>query len=727
MSPAILLPPLVSEVAKPHALQEKRLAQCPRGTWPQSEPINPANDVATPLRPSNALVMETIKRLIQKTEQDDGSAEYGTQQLNVYRGLRDLIYESMEEPRPAFVGEGATDAGDFVEKLWKQYEASTSANGLALMTANNPLLLMGGREDCGRMPGNPNETQPLRSSFDFSTTPESKHQSSTNWQQTQAAHDRATIELARGYDICESRAREAWTTAKSRPAGEQIDLMAYLGKSMADWCASYKPSAEMAMDLRQRCGIYGVEDDNELQERLSQLQVGRGCPMKGGLDRGMSPHRLLETVMIPGAAMVCDSPAGAGAGSDCQWSGDAVWPNSLVLNLTVWADYLGADDAKSTVGAGAFDILAATASALAAARGPAADEIKATVLTIFGAQLGHFRLPTPAPALNLTQVWRSRAYDSAYHTIAAGVALSRGGRYPRPIDERCLDLAAATTAVHDCIDCEADAANANGCNLVLISAYKGVTAECVVDTIYATLALSWTSTDVYSQLLPSILQEQLAVTRWGGPVYAAESRVDKSSGNLWRDGLSHFRIASVLAADILPTTSRMLTNALVESRPLSWHERVQAMSARELLASPFAVNHDVEGGAEASMDHVLSLSKGTLVLVCCTSCSCCGQDPTLALDNWWPWDLEASRKVMQVVKRIRGIVDGPLRSLRAALKADHRPDAVHRLMAEAFTATTSDYRWIAMLLEALVIEDALYHGSDVLGYCTSWVPLDLDY
>jgi len=454
--------------------------------------------------------------------------------------------------------------------------------------------------------------------------------------------------------------------------------------------------------------------DPSLLFLLSRLRPRRTCHMKDALLHGMSGSQVVDTVILPCTGMFSDSPS---SGGTHYYSGSKVWPASFLVSLVVWADYAGAEDAESSAGPRVWDLLAPWVSALAAVPigiGVAADEIKACTMTLFGAKLGVF---VPEPGYTLTQIWHSRGYDGGVHTSAAAIALTRKVEYPE--DRRTLDLAGTVMAIHDSIDCEADVWNRTECNVVLITVYKGHSIQTFIDTVYATLALNWTATDIYGQFVLGALQEQTGGSRWGGPAYLAESRV-ATGVNFWKNVLGKERVDGVLRANILPTTSELLAN-----RPLaaSWHEFALRLSAAELLASPFAT----DTGEPAKMQDLLALSKGTFVLVCACSCSECGRDPQLKLENWVGGieDARNAASVMEAVRRVRAIVDGPLQTIRAWLQADPRPDAIYRITAEAFMAVGPAARYVTALVEGLILEDALYHGVDTLSYCVGWLPAGL--
>lgn len=658
--------------------QQRRILQGTPGTWPQSR----YDLKSSTSREKQDVVGQVIERLIQDTGRGGLGQEYGAPHLSLYRNLRDLLYRSNNPGTTHPVSNGFTPANLrlLTDLLWEQ-ERRSPKGGCATISQTNPFVF--------KFPDNDKISQTSPSLYD-------------------SPHGIATAELARGYDVCVLRAQAAWTSRNRNQAG-QPDMMAVLGACLADWCASYTP----APGGERRWAIYGLANDKPFTTRLAHLPARRECHMKDALLHGLSPHQVVETILLPSTGMFSDSPFEAG------YSGAEVWSNSLLVCLAVWADYAGAADAKSSAGHGAFDILAAPALALAVATGPAAEEIKATIVTLFGAQLGSFRA---GPEPSCLAVWRSRGYDGGIHASAAAIALTRGVGY-HPEDERCQDLAAAAMAIHDSVDCEADVVNRTESNLITVSSYKGISVECLLDTLYATFAVNWTSTDIYGQLLLACLQEQASGARWGGPVYAAESRVLRAGGNLWKDALSVGRVASVLTngPDMLPTTVEMLFTV---RQGASWHATALHLSAQEILTSGLGTPGT---GKPATMEEILVLSKGTLTLICCASCAVCTQDTRLGLDNWAGAleDAETSARVMRGVQRIRAAVDGPLRSLRAWLKADSRPDAIYRLIAGAFMEGTMESRYSVALVEALIIEDALYHGMDLLGYCVGWVPLGL--
>jgi hypothetical protein len=633
--------------------------------------------------------VQAVERLIQDTSGNELCLEYGARHLSVYRDLRDLLRRVREWRRAGAQSTAAqhepsgdcwcqdcahdflADTRRLIDTLWEQHQAQRGPGTLRTMPFSFP----------GESASAPGPATP-------------------------SPHDIATAELARGYDICVARAQEEWTSAQVDCAdwnGDKPSLMEALGAHLANWCASFSPSP----GVERRWGVYAMENDEAFTGWLAGLQPRRECHLKDALLMDLSPSDVVEKVILPCTGMFSGSPSGKG------YTGEDVWPNSLLVCLTVWADYAGAEDAASTAGRGSFDVLAPAASALAMTRGPAADELKATVVTLYGAKLGLFRVPEQS----CTAMWRSRGYDGAVHSSVAALALTRGLAFQGGgLSARCLDLCAAVMAVHDCIDCEADVMNRTACNLVLISAHKGHSIECVLDTVYATVAVNWTSTDVHGQLLLASISEQAGGSRWGGPVYAAESRsaVSGTRGNLWTDALSEERVTALRTANILPSTVDALSTI---RQGASWHETVLGLSAQELLASPIG-----DADEPATPEEILALSKGTLALICCSSCAVCGQDRRLKLDSWAvPGDAATSTQIMLRVQRIRSNVDKPLQKLRTRLRSDSRPAAIYHLTAEAMMTGTLESRYLTALLEALITEDALYHGTDLLNYCAGWV------
>ena len=267
------------------------------------------------------------------------------------------------------------------------------------------------------------------------------------------------------------------------------DFMGILGEKMADWCVSYTSSR----GVNRRWAVYGAVDDMQLTKALASLPTRRECHMKDALCHGLTGHQVVEIVLFPLAAMFADAP------SDTTYTGNQVWPLAVLSTLTLWADYSGAADAKSSAGVGAFDTTAAAALSLASIDGFAAYEIKACIVTIYGAKLGVFRA---SPRHSLTVMWRSRGYDGAIEATAGCHALTRGVTLPE--DPRVLDL---TDTTHDVVDLEGEVANRTEINLVLISISRGIRVRTIVNTIYAAYALNWTATDLFGQLVLSIIQE----------------------------------------------------------------------------------------------------------------------------------------------------------------------------------------------------------------------------
>jgi hypothetical protein len=648
--------------------QRGRIAECPWGTWPETySDVTDAGDMAAEWREAD---LRAVERLVRDTSGDQRCPEYGVRYLSMYRDLRDLLYQVSG---PDSTDDFSADTRPLIDTLWERYRA------------------LRGHEALSTMP------------FAFPRVAESAPADPTD------PHDDATAELAKGYDFCIARAQEEWTAARADSAdgnGGTPSAMDALGAHLADWGMSFAPGT----GLERRWAVYAAEDDPAFTGWLARLRPRRECHLKDALLMEMSPHEVVETVLLPCTGMFSDSPAGAG------YAGEEAWPNSLLVCLTVWADYAGAKDAESSAGRGAFDMLAPAASALAGASGPAADEIKATIVTLYGAKMGLFR---PA-AQSCTAMWRSRGYDGAVHSSVAALALTRGLVFEGGgLSERCLDIGAAVMAVHDCVDCEADVTNRTAGNLILIAAHQGTSVESILDTVYATVAANWAATDVYGQILLAAVSEQAGGSRWGGPVYAAESRTAGCSAdsNLWTNSLSPERIAALRTANILPTTVDELSTIQPGA---SWHETALAQSRGELLAQPVD-----DADEPASPTEVLAFSKGTLTLICCASCAECGQDRRLRLDSWaGEAGTATTTRIMHRVRRIRRTVDKTLERLRAQLRSDSRPDAIYRLTAEATMAGTPESRYLMALLEALTIEDALYHGTDLLSYCAGWLSSD---
>ncbi|KAK4445241.1 hypothetical protein QBC34DRAFT_472833 [Podospora aff. communis PSN243] len=518
----------------------------------------------------------------------------------------------------------------------------------------------------------------------------------------QLDHDEATAELAASFDTCVAQAQKEWVV---RQEYHQTDLMAILGDKMAAWCTSYTPHG----GVNRRWAIYSAASETTFTNALASLHARPGVyHMKDALCHGMTGHQVVETILFPLAAMFADAPTSS------TYTGSEVWPLSVLSTLTLWSDYAGAEDAKSSAGVGAFDTTAAAALVLSSTDGFAANELKACIVTLYGAKLGVFRA---GPNQSLTSLWRSRGYDGAIPATAGCHALTHG--VPLPEDARVLDLSAACMATHDAIDLEGDVTNRTEINLVLISAFRGVPIRTIVNTIYATFALNWTARDLFGQLVLSIIQEQASSSRWGGPVYASEARIVEDRGNMWTDGLEGTDVESVIEMDILPTTStELLSVQQEESKVGSWHEMVLAASTKELLE--FAVNNfsgDDDSGRTFSMADITQLSKGTLTLLACTSCSVCSSKGELNRGVW-----HQDSRLMRMVSSIRGVIDAPLQCLRAWIASDDRPDAIYRITAEAFMTGTLESRYTIALLEALIIEDALYHGQDRIGYCVGWLP-----
>ncbi|KAF9887564.1 hypothetical protein FE257_010142 [Aspergillus nanangensis] len=449
-------------------------------------------------------------------------------------------------------------------------------------------------------------------------------------------NNQATAALARGYDSCIAAAEAAWVSS-----GSDLNLMAKLGKHIARWCASHTPGP----GAMRRMALYAVEDDAAYTKWLRNSKPRRACHLKDALLIAFSPQQVVEQVIIPCTGLFGDSPLSP------EYTGGGVWPNSLFGAIFVWADYVGAGDAKSSEGWRSWDILAAPASALSILAGPAADETKATIMTLYGAKLGLFR-----PALQgRTAIWRSRGYDGTVHGSAAGLNLTRGSAFSGgALDMRCLDIAAATMAVHDSVDLEADVIN----KTALFSTV------CILDTIYATVMVNWTSKDIYGQMMFSVISEQTAGSRWGGPVYAIESRHEQPGGNLWTGILTSERLSNLQIANILQTITESLATTNTGE---SWHEFALRFSVQELLASPLT-----EPGEPADIGNILALSKGTFVIISCSSCGTCSTDKKLKLDNWsQSYGSEQLTRIMRALERIRSTVDGSLRSLNENLAKIH--------------------------------------------------------
>ncbi|KAK5661855.1 hypothetical protein OQA88_9959 [Cercophora sp. LCS_1] len=725
------------------AHQRVRISKLVSGSWPES------GDIVTPHIEQNSALLKAVIELTHETRLAEHIPEYGPEHLDVYRDLRDHLYDFNKVDSKNEYTNGKSNGhvnghanghanGKVINPTDVKPKPTSLINsrtiGIVLgaaasmavgLTVNIPLgiatsIISGFAVSKTTRGPKPNTVPAPLTSRELTTTLWNCHAARTTKLFSASTsnpfifpdlttnhvpaipgdhHDAATTEQALGYDECVRRAEAIWLASDS-----STDLMAILGKEISTWCTSY---TNWHPGIVRRWALYGAMNDTELITRLSRLRPRHACHMKDGLLQGMNGRQVVDTVILPCTGMFSDSPSGVG------YSGDKVWPASLLVCLVVWADYAGAEDAKSSAGAQAWDLLAPWVSALAAARGVAADEIKACTMTLYGAKLGLF---LPDPKYGLTQMWHARGYDGGVHTSAAAIAMTR--RVPYPEDKRTLDLAATVMAVHDAIDCEADVVNRTECNLVLLTVYKGIGVEVFIDTVYATFALHWAATDIYGQFPLGALQEQTSGSRWGGPVYLAESRVDRGI-NFWKSALSRERVDAVVKANILPTTTKLLSTMPMAS---SWHEVALRLSADELLASPFGKNT----GA-AKVQDLLAISKGTMILICACSCSECGQDPKLKFDNWVGGcgDGEYAARVMEAVGKVRSLVDGPLQTIRAWLKADPRPDAIYRITAEAFMAVGPVTRYMVALLEGLILEDALYHGADTLSYCVAWLPSGL--
>jgi len=367
------------------ARQRSRLAELVSGTWQESH-----SDIQKPHPGSqHAALAEAVDRLVHDVRLAEQVPEYGPRHLALYRDLRDLLYKAKEQQQPTagFLGvEGPnnthhsycnssaslnrgfspSDSRLLVDELWEQHRRRQQAQ-------------------------NGHSTTPQESPFAFLDTT-TDHSSAIQCDQ----HYEATTELALGYDTCLMRAQQVWTSSPREPGHDaKPDMMAVLGTALFDWCSSY---TRWNSGVGRRWALYGVMNDAEFVSRLSRLAPRRDCHVKDALLQGMTGHQVVDTVILPCTGMFSDSPSGAG------YAGDKVWPASLLVCLVVWADYAGAEDAKSSAGLGAWDVLAPWALALAFARSVAADEIKATTVTLYGAKLGLFR---PPPTHSCTEIWRS--------------------------------------------------------------------------------------------------------------------------------------------------------------------------------------------------------------------------------------------------------------------------------------------------------------------------------
>jgi len=163
----------------------------------------------------------------------------------------------------------------------------------------------------------------------------------------------------------------------------------------------------------------------------------------------------------------------------------------------------------------------------------------------------------------------------------------------------------------------------------------------------------------------------------------------------------------------------------------SWHEMALAASTQGLLASP--LSKDADDAETLRMADITLLSKGTLTLLACASCSVCSSNSKPGLGIWLHSTAHsgsvsnsnhpsASVRVVRAVNRIRMVLDVPPQRLREWIATNDRPDAIYHITAEAFMAGTPESWYAVALLEALIIEDALYHGQDLINYCVSWLP-----
>ena len=70
---------------------------------------------------------------------------------------------------------------------------------------------------------------------------------------------------------------------------------------------------------------------------------------------------------------------------------------------------------------------------------------------------------------------------------------------------------------------------------------------------------------------------------------------------------------------------------------------------------------------------------------------------------------------MEAVRRVRPINSGSLRS-------DPKSDAVCHNIAEAFMTVERITRFMVVLVERLILEDALCHGTRTRSYFVGWLP-----
>jgi len=115
---------------------------------------------------------------------------------------------------------------------------------------------------------------------------------------------------------------------------------------MANWCASYTPSR----GVNRSWAVYGAVDDMQLTKALASLPTRRECHMKDALCHGLTGHQVVETILFPLAAMFADAPF------HTTYRGNQVWALAVLSTLTLWADFSGAADAKSSAGVGSFTL-----------------------------------------------------------------------------------------------------------------------------------------------------------------------------------------------------------------------------------------------------------------------------------------------------------------------------------------------------------------------------------
>jgi len=682
--------------------QKKELSKVPLGTWPQSR-----SDIQDSYKDglydgSGVDVMKYMNFAKRKGHQIPGC---GLEHFSFYKHLRDLMHDKDIETITIL----SRNSKNKKRTRTKEEINYLSEPANFLMELRDRVHTMG--------PGNP---------FFFP----GHGMQYVDIDKPDDGHREANAKLAIIYNESIRLFLRRWLSEGENTRNE-IELMERLAGAMTATC--FKHSVEFKRKgLARRGAILSLTWDGPLREWIKGISSRRRTHHMGGaLYIGLKGVEPWERLMIPHQALIGDSLSTPG------YMGETVFVVALLRGLSIWARGIMTEKMTAEVSGvlerstkvhlnhTGVDILAVPALLLAIASGAAADEVKADIIWGMAPvelKAVALRDAEDAEHFGTTDIWRSRAYDSNFCGIPAVISLTRGSSFSD--DERCVDLAAAAAIIQDIVNCEWDVFRKYPLNTVLLGVYIEYSTRSIVDTVYAALAQNWTAKDPSAQMMFSSIKDQAVSSLTSGPIYVAEKRPLSSEGNLWTDELSDERLEDWMVNSILPTAQEKFDD--FEESDLSWHEIALRSSAEEILKSPFCnTDGDIHPFA-VTMENIIGLSKGTLIMICCTSCASCHQ--SLRLEHEWSAHLsqqsQDALRLLDGLSRICKAVDGVLRLVRDWLKNSRRLDAMERLIIEPTFEGTLQGRFIAALLEALVIEDALYHGQDLLGYCIGWLPQD---